>query len=127
MSETTSDFSSFELDDFSSFNEEPSGAPEESSGLGGVAVAVVDADLAVRDYLATQLGDHVAKVSSLAELEARIGMGPIVAVLGPSCVSPADFALVEQWGRTHPEVGDHPGHLRVVDRIAPDCSPLWCS
>ena len=105
MSETPSDFSSFELDDFSSFNEEPSGASEESTGLGGVAVAVVDADLAVRDYLASQLGDHVAKVSSLAEMEARIGMGPIVAVLGPSCVSPADFALVEQWGRTHPEVG----------------------
>ena len=38
MSETTSDFSSFELDDFSSFNEEPETAPDESSGLGGVAV-----------------------------------------------------------------------------------------
>ncbi len=105
MSETTSDFSSFELDDFMAVADEPSGAAEESSGLGGVAVAVVDADLAVRDYLASQLGDHVAKVSSLAEMEARIGMGPIVAVLGPSCISPADFALVEQWGRTHPEVG----------------------
>lgn len=104
MSETTSDFSSFELDDFSAFHDEP--VPEETtSGLGGVAVAVVDADLAVRDYLAQQLGDHVAKVASLGEMEARIGMGPIVAVLGPSCISPADFALVEQWGRTHPEVG----------------------
>ena len=105
MSETTSDFSSFELDDFMAMADEPSAAPEESSGRGGVAVAVVDADLAVRDYLAMQLGDHVAKVASLAEMEARIGMGPVVAVLGPSCVSPADFALVEQWGRTHPEVG----------------------
>jgi pilus assembly protein CpaE len=105
MSETTSDFSSFELDDFSAFHDEEPAPEETSSGLGGVAVAVVDADLAVRDYLAQQLGDHVAKVSSLAEMEARIGMGPIVAVLGPSCISPADFALVEQWGRTHPEVG----------------------
>lgn len=109
MSETTSDFSSFELDDFSAFHDEPvpeeTSSGESSSGLGGVAVAVVDADLAVRDYLAQQLGDHVAKVASLAEMEARIGMGPMVAVLGPSCISPADFALVEQWGRTHPEVG----------------------
>lgn len=104
MSETTSDFSSFELDDFSSFNDEP--APtEEPAGLGIAAVAVVDADLAVRDYLATQLGEDVTKVASLAELEARIGMHPMVAVLGPSCITPADFALVEQWGRTHPEVG----------------------
>lgn len=106
MSETTSDFSSFELDDFSSFTEEPEPvASEEPTGTGVASVAVVDADLAVRDYLAMQLGDHVAKVASLAEMEARIGMGPIVAVLGPSCISPADFALVEQWGRTHPEVG----------------------
>lgn len=104
MSETTSDFSSFELDDFSSFNDEP--APtEEPAGLGAAMVAVVDVDLAVRDYLATQLGDDVIKVASLAELEARIGMHPMVAVLGPSCITPADFALVEQWGRTHPEVG----------------------
>jgi len=104
MSETTSDFSSFELDDFSSFNDDEASI-EEPSGLGAATVAVVDADLAVRDYLATQLGDDVAKVASLAELEARIGMHPMVAVLGPSCITPADFALVEQWGRTHPEVG----------------------
>lgn len=104
MSETTSDFSSFELDDFSSFNDEPAPS-EEPTGLGAATVAVVDADLAVRDYLATQLGDDVTKVASLAELEARIGMHPMVAVLGPSCITPADFALVEQWGRTHPEVG----------------------
>lgn len=104
MSETTSDFSSFELDDFSSFNDDP--APvEEPTGIGAAAVMVVDADLAVRDYLAAQLGDDVTKVASLAELEARIGMHPMVAVLGPSCITPADFALVEQWGRTHPEVG----------------------
>lgn len=104
MSETTSDFSSFELDDFSSFSDDP--APvEEPTGVGAATVMVVDADLAVRDYLAMQLGDDVAKVASLAEMEARIGLEPIVAVLGPSCITPADFALVEQWGRTHSEIG----------------------
>ena len=73
MSETTSDFSSFELDDFSSFTEEPEPAgSEEPTGTGAASVAVVDADLAVRDYLAMQLGDHVAKVASLAEMEAAV-------------------------------------------------------
>lgn len=108
MSETTSEFSSFGLDDFSSFHDAPieeTPAQDEGPSLGGAAIAVVDNDLAVRDYLAMQLGEGVAKVGSLAEMETRIGLGPVVVVLGPSCVSPADFALVEVWGRTHPEVG----------------------
>ena len=109
MSETTSDFSSFSLDDFSSF-EEQSPAEEtivESANptFGGAAIAVVDADLAVRDYLASQLGSGVAKVHTLAEMEGRMGSGPVVVVLGPSCTTPTDFAMVEQWGRSHPEVG----------------------
>ncbi len=109
MSDTASDFSSFSLDDFSSFDESPVGSEDSSDTdgptLGGAAVAVVDADLAVRDYLADLLGEGVAKIRSLAEMEPRLGMGPVVVVLGPSCSTPTDFALVEQWGRTHPEVG----------------------
>jgi pilus assembly protein CpaE len=108
MSETTSDFSSFSLDDFSSFEEMPSAERSgggEDLGVGGTAIAVVDADLAVRDYLAGQLGEGVAKIQTLAEMEGRLGMGPVVVVLGPSCSTPTDFALVEQWGRSHPEVG----------------------
>ena len=69
------------------------------------AVAVVDADRAVSDYLAGQLGGGVATASSMAELQQRLGVTPVVAVLGPSCVTPHDLAYVEQWNRSHPEVG----------------------
>jgi pilus assembly protein CpaE len=69
------------------------------------AVAVVDADRAVSEYLAKQLGGGVATVASMAELQQRLGVTPVVAILGPSCVTPHDLAYVEQWNRTHPEVG----------------------
>lgn len=71
----------------------------------GAALAVVDSDQAVREYLAAQLGEGVATASSLHELEARLGLGPVVAVLGPSCAEPTDLALVERWSRSNPEVG----------------------
>jgi pilus assembly protein CpaE len=71
----------------------------------GAALAVVDADQAVRDYLASQLGEGVATVGSLAELEQRFGLGPVVVLLGPSCADPTDLATVERWSRTNPEIG----------------------
>ena len=106
---------SFGLDDFSSFGEEPD-EPEttEPAGEGpalqpqianGAAVAVVDADQAVRDYLAAQFGEGAGSASSLAELEGRLGMGPVVVILGPSCADPSDLATIQTWTRTHPEVG----------------------
>ncbi len=101
------DFSSFTLDDF---GQEAEQAPESVGGMdprlpNGAGLAVVDADRAVRDYLSQQLGEGVASEASLAELEQRFGMGPIVVVLGPSCATPADFAMIERWSRTNPEVG----------------------
>ncbi len=103
------DFSTFSLDDFSS-------SPEESNDSSvavdadphlpnGAALAVVDADQAVREYLAQQLGEGVGSAASLTELEGRLGMGPVVVVLGPSCSGATDLAMVERWGRTNPEVG----------------------
>ncbi len=105
MSDT--DFSSFSLDDFSSFEEETASAPAtpEQHTLGGAAIAVVDIDQAVREYLSAQFGEGVATAESLAQMESRIGLGPLVIVLGPSCTGPDDFAMVEQWGRTNPEIG----------------------
>lgn len=107
MIEELDDFSSFGLDDFSSA--EPEGAadePEFDPRLpNGAGLAVVDADQAVRDYLAHQLGEGVASSTTMAELESRFGMGPVVVVLGPSCASPSDLAVVERWTRTNPEVG----------------------
>ena len=106
---------SFGLDDFSSFGEEPA-EPETTEPVGdgpalqpqianGAAVAVVDADQAVRDYLSAQFGEGAGSASSLAELEGRLGMGPVVVILGPSCADPGDLATIQTWTRTHPEVG----------------------
>jgi pilus assembly protein CpaE len=101
MSSSPNSLHSFDMGAFSF--EEP--APAGPSLPTNAAVAVVDADRAVADYLAGQLGSGVATVASMGELERRLGVTPVVAVLGPSCVTPHDLAYVEQWNRTHPEVG----------------------
>ena len=114
MTDHFTDFDSFGLDDFSSFDDPghghgtPSDADDFSADIGlpnGAALAVVDADQAVRDYLAQQLGQGVATATTLLELESRFGMSPIVVILGPSCIDATDLAVVERWSRTNPEVG----------------------
>lgn len=103
------DFSNFRFEDFGTegstetITEEPVGGDIRLPN--GAALAVVDADQAVRDYLASQLGEGVATVASLVDLEHRLGLGPVVVILGPSCVDPTDLAVVERWSRTNPEVG----------------------
>ena len=101
MSSSPHDLHSFDMGAFSF--EEP--APAGPGLPTNAAVAVVDADQAVSDYLAGQLGGAATTAASMAELEHRLGVTPVVAVLGPSCVTPHDLAYVEQWNRTHPEVG----------------------
>ncbi len=114
MTDHFTDFDSFGLDDFSSFDDpgHEAGALSDVEDFGsdvglpnGAALAVVDNDQAVRDYLAQQLGQGVATAPSLLDLESRFGMSPIVVILGPSCVDPTDLAVVERWSRTNPEVG----------------------
>lgn len=104
MIEELNDFSSFEFD-----GDMSSGAGSATTSdprlPNGAALAVVDNDQAVRDYLANQLGEGVACEPSVQSLETRFGMGPIVVVLGPSCTSTADLAIVERWTKTNPEVG----------------------
>lgn len=108
------DFNFDDFSDFGDFGSEPEPQPEPAApaGLGGgpalpngAALAVVDTDEAVRDYLSGLLGEGVAAVTNLAELESRLGMAPIVAVLGPSCSGPHDLGRIEQWSRTRPDVG----------------------
>ncbi|MEZ5229540.1 MAG: hypothetical protein R2710_23610 [Acidimicrobiales bacterium] len=82
------DFSNFRFDDFDehgtteTITEEP--VANDIRLPNGAALAVVDSDQAVRDYLASQLGEGVATVYSLVDLgcsEARAGGGgarPIV-------------------------------------------------
>lgn len=110
----------FNFDDFSDFGDfgsdaEPEAAAPDTAAPAtftggpalpnGAALAVVDSDEAVRDYLSGLLGEGVATLTNLAELESRLGMTPIVAVLGPSCASSADLTRIEAWSRTRPEVG----------------------
>lgn len=101
MSSSSHSLDSFDMGAFSF--EEP--APPGPDLPTNAAVVVVDADRAVADYLAGQLGSGIATVAGMGELEQRLGVTPVVAVLGPSCVTPHDLAYVEQWNRTHPEVG----------------------
>ncbi len=104
----TSDFDTFEFGDFGDLS---STAPEAADTAfspslpGGAAVAVVDNDVAVRDYLASLLGDGTAKVASMADMEARFGGVPVVVVLGPSCAEPTSLAHVASWRSSRPEVG----------------------
>ncbi len=71
---------------------------------GGAALAVVDSDRAVSDYLAGLFEGQVDTSSSLAELETQLGLSSLVVVLGPSCTEASDLATIERWGRTHPNV-----------------------
>lgn len=111
MTEEINEFDNFGFDDFSEESSLDTMSSEGDFGSdialpNGAALAVVDSDQAVRDYLAEQLGGGgIAAVPSLADLETRFGMGPIVAVLGPSCIDPTDLAAVERWSRSNPEVG----------------------
>ena len=71
----------------------------------GAAVAVVDADQAVRSRLAMQLGEFAVPLPSITALEDRLTGIPLVAVLGPSCGDEAGLAQVERVIADHPEVG----------------------
>jgi pilus assembly protein CpaE len=100
-------FSSFDLDDFgldSALDEELHAANERGQ-YEGISIGIVDADQAVREYLAGLFDGRADVASSLVEIETRLGLQPIVVVLGPSCVEPDDFAVIEQWTRIHPHVG----------------------
>jgi pilus assembly protein CpaE len=101
------DFTNFAFDDFGMDSEldEELNAAQNDNQFGGTSLAIVDADQAVRDYLAGQFEGRVDMAGSLVEIETRLGLAPIVVVLGPSCAEPEDLAVVEQWTRAHPNVG----------------------
>ena len=81
-------------------------APLTSQGSGpGAAVAVVDADQAIRSRLAMQLGDFAVPVASIDALRERLTGVPLVAVLGPSCAGTDGLAAAEKLVSDRPEVG----------------------
>src|SRR3954452_13396966 len=80
--------------------------PLTSQGGGpGAAVAVVDADQAVRSRLAMQLGDFAVPVPSIDALRERLTGIPLVAVLGPSCASQDGLVAAEKLINDRPEIG----------------------
>jgi pilus assembly protein CpaE len=97
------DFSNFESFDSDITTEHQEYEPEHRLA-GGSALAVVDGDQAVSDYLAGLFEGTVERASSLGEMETKLGLTSWVVVLGPSCSEPSDLAIIEQWGRTHPNV-----------------------
>jgi pilus assembly protein CpaE len=90
-------------DDQSDSGAESGGALAPSSL--GAAVAVVDADQAVRSRLAMQLGDFAVPLPSIEALADRLTGIPLVAVLGPSCSGSAGLQAAELLINDHPEVG----------------------
>lgn len=91
-------------DDDQSGSGAQSGGTFSTSGL-GAAVAVVDADQAVRSRLAMQLGDFAVPLPSIEALTDRLTGIPLVAVLGPSCSGPQGLLAAELLINEHPEVG----------------------
>ena len=86
-------------------HETDSAGADLTSGRLGAAVAVVDADQAVRSRLAMQLGDLAVPLESIEALGGRLTGIPIVAVLGPSCAGPSGLDAAERLLAEHPEVG----------------------
>ena len=90
-------------DDEPASRDEP---PLTNQGSGpGAAVAVVDADQAVRSRLAMQLGDFAVPVASIEALRERLTGIPLVAVLGPSCAAAEGIIAAEKLIADRPEVG----------------------
>ncbi|MDH3682712.1 MAG: hypothetical protein OEV40_22495 [Acidimicrobiia bacterium] len=102
-----SDFTNFNFDDFGMDTEldEELHAASEGSQFAGVSLAVVDSDQAVRDYLGSLFDGRVDAAGSLVEIETRLGLAPIVIVLGPSCADSESLAIIEGWTRVHSNVG----------------------
>src|SRR5437879_2689671 len=90
-------------------DDEPGGRndpPLTNQGGGpGAAVAVVDADQAIRSRLAMQLGDFAVPVASIDALRERLTGVPLVAVLGPSCAGTDGLEAAEKLVSDRPEVG----------------------
>ena len=81
-------------------------APLVNQGSGpGAAVAVIDADQAVRSRLAMQIGDYAVPVQSIEALRERLTGVPLVAVLGPSLAGADGLAAAEKLVADRPEVG----------------------
>ncbi len=70
-----------------------------------VAMAVVEADQAMRSRLSMQLGDRAASFSTVESLAELLSGTPVVVVFGPSCADESGLGAIERVTTDHPEVG----------------------
>lgn len=68
-------------------------------------VIVVDQDAGTRNRLAMQLGERAIPLERVGDLEAKVGPGPMVLVLGPSCAHEPGMLGAEDVVHSRPEVG----------------------
>jgi pilus assembly protein CpaE len=81
------------------------GAAAPSTDLSHLPIVVVDADQNVREQLAAQLGSHSIPVASVAGAAEHLSGRPVAIVLGPSCATGAELAVIEQLTTGRPELG----------------------
>jgi len=81
------------------------GAAAPMTDLSHLAIVVVDADQNVRTQLGAQLGAHAVTVASVAGAAEHLSGSPAVVVLGPSCATPAELAVIEQLTAGRQEFG----------------------
>jgi pilus assembly protein CpaE len=83
---------------------DPGMAPPAANGGAALQVAVVDSDRGVAGYLAELLDNAVVQAATLSELEHGMPSSPLVVVLGPSCATDSELAVVDRWNRTYANV-----------------------
>jgi pilus assembly protein CpaE len=81
-----------------------------------IPVVVVDADPETCNRIATQLGERAVAVADMENLEARVGPGAMVLVLGPSYAQDAGMLDAGELIQARPEVGA----LLVADQASPE-------
>ncbi len=96
----------YDFNNFADFSAEFGGGVEQPSSPGQptVGVVVIDADIAVRDYLASLCQDP-AQAASVSEAQSVAIPGPTVVVLGPSNANSAEFAAIENWSKGNDSIG----------------------
>lgn len=97
------DFNSLNFDSFDSPQENEDGE-NQFKLAGGVSVSIVDSDQAVCDYLDNIFGGNVPTAYSLSALEPQLNLDSRVVIMGPSCASEPEFAIVKSWSKKYPQV-----------------------
>jgi len=95
-------------------------APIATNPLNLVPVAVLEDDMGVRAQLLAHVGAGAEPVDSMDALQIRLGRGPLVLVLGPSCASAPGLAQIESTLQAHRDVGT----VLVTDELSTDLLQL---